>query len=554
MDIATQIGRYFAVAADAAAPGEAAPVTTSGNTITPLIDGRRYFRVIRDLLEGLGTGPTVPNQFFYVTGWWLHLTTGPGALVPTDAETEPIFPGGGPTSPTKRPGDDQPAFLLEDDRPGPYPLMARLLAQKAQAGVDVRVMGWVNPLILFESVASHVETYWQMVVGTLFSIQDLRARTVGAGTTKPLARRVCALTVGHALGAMHLKMVVAHDGTKPWAFIGGIDFAASRVAGELHPGTELWHDMAVRVDGPAVQTFYDHYRNLWNQQLVEPARSQQFKVNTSTVNAVEPGTLPVPARALPAAGMGKHRVQIARTLPQFNFVNKIPPSGATPLPFAPNGAFEVTVAWRRAIANATDYIYIEDQAFWSHDVMDWINARVKAHPGVKVILLGGAQDPADPPRDSYLVEAINGHLLAGLSDAEQTRIGFFFRKGGVVVHAKVTIIDDHWLFVGSANCIRRSLYTDGELSVGCLDEDDVLAKEVRVALWGGHFGKAPADRASLSDLSRALGVWHLLWGANRPYPLPSALIERRALPLGAPPSPFDANDYALQDADSRHVW
>ncbi len=66
-------------------------------------------------------------------------------------------------------------------------------------------------------------------------------------------------------------------------------------------------------------------------------------------------------------------------------------------------------------------------------------------------------------------------------------------RRNVVVHSKATIIDDHWLFVGSANCMRRSLYTDGEISVGVLDKHDTLAKQARIDLWGGHFGK-PADQ------------------------------------------------------------
>ena len=105
MDIATQIATYFATAADATNPGEMVPTTTSGNTITPFIDGRRYFRAIRSLLTSLGTGPNIANQFFYVTGWWLHLAPGPGAPVDTGA-----LPGAAvtPVSPTTRIADFGP--------------------------------------------------------------------------------------------------------------------------------------------------------------------------------------------------------------------------------------------------------------------------------------------------------------------------------------------------------------------------------------------------------------------------------------------------------------
>ena len=559
MDIETQVRTYFAAAADVVAgTGEAVPNTTSGNTVTPLIDGKRYFGAVRALLEGLGTGPQVAAQFFYTTGWFLHLVAGPGADIPTD-----LIPPGrrAPVSPVTRRADDDIAFKLVDgDPPGPYPVMAQLLLQKAAAGVDVRVMGWVNPALLLERPSELAPgDYWDVIVENLLSINYLRNK--GIEGVRPLAKRVCALTIGHLLGAMHLKMVVAHDGQKPWAFIGGIDFAPNRVAGEMHPTNENWHDMAVGVDGPCIQVFYDLFRNLWNTQISRPP--QPFLVSGRTIMSVESSTTPISEKTLPTTGTGPHRVQVALTLPQFHF-SRVPSAfRQTPLPFLREpalGAFEVKVAWRKAISAATRYVYIEDQSFWSQDVMDWINSRLRAHPTVKVILLTGAPDPNDQPMLRLRVEAINTHLLGigtpnALNAAQKARVGLFMRKGDIIVHSKVTLIDDLWLFVGSANCMRRSLYTDGEMSVAALDVDDALnlAKQVRVNLWGGHFGKMPdTDRNSLNNLDHALNVWNSAWGSGQPYPLPTAYLEATPLPLPAlpPPSPYE---YMSNDADSRQT-
>jgi phosphatidylserine/phosphatidylglycerophosphate/cardiolipin synthase-like enzyme len=553
MDIATQVQTYFAEAADATDPAEAVPHTSAGNNVTPLIDGRRYFREIRTLLTSLGTGPNIKNQFFYTAGWWLHLSPAPGTIT-----TGGVNQAGVPVSPTTRTAlDTMPAFAIEDDKLGPYPLMSQLLAEKAAAGVDIRVLGWVNPALLLEKIASlpGAESYWTVVVGTLKSIDELRNRSVGAA--KPMAKRVCALTAAHLFGAFHLKLVIAHDGTTPWAFTGGIDFVPNRVAGEMHPSpTENWHDMAVAVNGPGVQPFYDLFRNLWNEQLKRS--TQRLLLNGKTVNSVEPATSPVPPRTLPTTGTGKHRVQVARTLPQFNYSSTFQKfatsSGSSTLSFVPNGSFEVRVAWRKAIARATEYIYIEDQSLWSQEVMDWINARLKANATVKVILLSGAPDPNDPPNDGPFVEAVNNNLLKTLSQTQKARVGLFVRKG-IVIHSKVTLIDDHWFFAGSANCMRRSLFTDGELSVATLDENDVLAQTVRVDLWGGHFGKASgAPRASLKNLKNALGVWNPAWGGTPPYALPSARIDVRTLPLPTAVIPFDPEQYMLADADSRQLY
>ncbi len=111
----------------------------------------------------------------------------------------------------------------------------------------------------------------------------------------------------------------------------------------------------------------------------------------------ESGTISVPARTLPSTNTGDHYIQVARTLPQFHFKSIKPHFGTEPMSFAPNGIFEVKVTWQKAIANATEYIYIEDQSFWSHDVMDWLNERVKKNNTVKVILLTGALIPPIHP-------------------------------------------------------------------------------------------------------------------------------------------------------------
>ena len=544
MDIATLTSTYLAAPGDvvAANVGEALPNTTTGNTITPMIDGRRYFRAIKALLQAMGTGPTVAQQFFYVTGWWMHLAAGPGATT-TAAGT-----AAAPTSAFTHTADTDPSFQLVDDTAGPYPVMADLLVQKAQAGVDVRVMAWANPFILMDRIASQAPGYWNVVVGNLAAVRALRAAAVGPA--HPLAQRANALSVGHPIGAIHMKMVIAHDGTKPWAFVGGIDFQQARVADEMHPGAEFWHDIAVAVDGPAIQAIYDTFKDLWNEQR---SRTQRFLVNGAALDAVVAGTTAVPSRTLPAAGTGPHSVQVCRTLPQFHF-GMITPPGAVPLSFAPNGKFEVIVAWRKAIAGATQYVYMEDQSFWSQDVMDWLNARIKAQPNLKVILLtGGSADPVDPPNDGPMVEAVNNHLLAGLTAPQRARVGVFMRVG-VFVHAKITLIDDHWMIAGSANCMRRSLFTDGEISVGMVDSGDTAVKTMRKNVWGAHFGKTTAQRASLDNLDHALAVWDPTWGSSPPYPLPAARITRSPLPMPPASVPFDPSNYQFSDADSRQSF
>jgi len=72
------------------------------------------------------------------------------------------------------------------------------------------------------------------------------------------------------------------------------------------------------------------------------------------------------------------------------------------------------------------------------------------------------------------------------------------RDDRLYVHAKVGIIDDRWLTVGSANLNAHSLLNDTEMNV--VTDDGDLARETRLRLWSEHLevdaatiaGDAPA--------------------------------------------------------------
>ena len=54
----------------------------------------------------------------------------------------------------------------------------------------------------------------------------------------------------------------------------------------------------------------------------------------------------------------------------------------------------------------------------------------------------------------------------------------------VYVHAKIGIVDDRWLTIGSANLNEHSLFNDTELNV--LTCDPELARGTRLRLWSEH--------------------------------------------------------------------
>ena len=78
------------------------------------------------------------------------------------------------------------------------------------------------------------------------------------------------------------------------------------------------------------------------------------------------------------------------------------------------------------------------------------------------------------------------------------------------MHAKVGIVDDRWLTVGSANLNAHSLLNDTEMNV--VTDDAGLARDTRVRLWAEHLELDP-DTVAAGD--------------------PSALVDEHWRPIAA---------------------
>ena len=101
----------------------------------------------------------------------------------------------------------------------------------------------------------------------------------------------------------------------------------------------------------------------------------------------------------------------------------------------------------------------------------------------------------------------------------------------IYVHAKVCVVDDHWMTIGSDNLNLRSWTHDSELTCAVVDPDEELARSLRTSLWAEHLG-LPQDDPRLSELSGAVALWAERVGAPgsriRPHE-PPALSARTRL-------------------------
>jgi phosphatidylserine/phosphatidylglycerophosphate/cardiolipin synthase-like enzyme len=335
-----------------------------------------------------------------------------------------------------------PDFRLR--RGGGGPTLTRLLAELAER-MPVRVLLWAGPpLPAFQPTRSMMKSVRdQLSSGSnVRCVLDARERT---------------------LHCHHEKVVIVDDEV---AFVGGIDLSdlhGDRWDASQHPprGTTGWHDIATRLRGPIVADVAQHFRDRWQEAAGEP--------------------LPPPRPSDPA---GQVTVQLLRTVPEHIYR------------FAPRGEFSIAQAYLRALRSAERLIYLENQFLWSTEVIDILADKLRRPPHADfrmvLVLPQRPRSGADTTRGQLgrLIQADDG---AGRLLATTVRAHDGSRTDSLYVHAKVGIVDDRWLTIGSANLNEHSLFNDTEVNIQTVDPD--LARATRLRLWAEHLECDPATVA-----------------------------------------------------------
>jgi phosphatidylserine/phosphatidylglycerophosphate/cardiolipin synthase-like enzyme len=120
---------------------------------------------------------------------------------------------------------------------------------------------------------------------------------------------------------------------------------------------------------------------------------------------------------------------------------------------------------------------------------------------------GGADDTRGALAELIEADDGAGRVLASCLYARAGRA-----SDPIYVHAKVGIVDDRWLTIGSANLNDHSLMNDTELNV--VTHDPALARATRLALWAEHLESTPpqvdGDPAAVVDHQWGLPATHRL--------------------------------------------
>ena len=334
-----------------------------------------------------------------------------------------------------------PGFALLRDEP---PVLLRELLAEAAESVDVRVLLWAGaPVPLFNPRRSSVrETRDELVRGTkIKAVLDPKERP---------------------MHCHHEKLIVVDNEI---AFVGGIDVTdldGDRYDTPEHParGRRGWHDVASRLSGPAVADVARHFAQRWHA-VTGDALDQQTPDTTSN---------------------GEVDLQIVRTVPEKIY------------DFAPRGDFRIIEAYLRALRSARHLVYLENQFLWSPEVVDVLAEKLRRPPtdDFRVVALL-------PEKPNTGQDDTRGQLgLLAAADAGQNRFlatTIRARSGKtsdqVYVHAKVGIVDDAWITLGSANLNAHSFFNDTEVNiVSC---DPALARDTRLRLWASHLERDTAE-------------------------------------------------------------
>lgn len=246
----------------------------------------------------------------------------------------------------------------------------------------------------------------------------------------------------------HQKIVVIDD---CFAFCGGIDMTGDRWdtrhhrdedPGRRHPdGTpyEPWHDATTALQGPVAAALGDHARARW-----KGAGGEEL-APVEEVSDCWPDALPVQFEGV--------EVAIARTAPPMDDQEELT---------------EIERLYINQIAAARRSIYAESQYFASRRIAEAIAARLAEPDGPDIVIVNPQQT------NGWLEQQAMDTARARLVEALRARDGqgrfrlyhpFTMRGAPIYVHAKIMIVDDRLVRVGSSNMNNRSLRLDTECDV-----------------------------------------------------------------------------------------
>ncbi|HMJ45534.1 MAG TPA: VTT domain-containing protein [Pseudolabrys sp.] len=288
--------------------------------------------------------------------------------------------------------------------------------------------------------------------------------------------------------SQHQKLVVVDDAV---AFSGGLDITIRRWDTSAHnidnphrldptgKPYKPFHDVQMMVDGEAARALGELVRERWACAASE------------NLPRIACDNDPWPDHVTP--DFTDVDIGIARTQPLYENQAEVQ---------------EVERLFLDMIDAAEHSIYIENQFLTSPLIAEHLAKRLRERPQLEVLLVGPMSH--DSWLEAYSMKVGRIGFAKTLNDAGGARVALVYpqvaqgeRQVPVMIHAKVMVVDDKSLRVGSANLNNRSMGTDTECDLVIVAKNDAERARVTAArnrLIGDHCG------ASAEEVTAALAV------------------------------------------------
>jgi len=283
----------------------------------------------------------------------------------------------------------------------------------------------------------------------------------------------------HPGGAsQHQKVVVIDDRI---AFVGGIDLSRWRWDTPDHAPADPrridpdgkpyppFHDLMMLVEGEAAARLGELARARWRRSHGWRIKPPPMADSSPWPPSVEPGLHGQP-------------VAIARTEPVFQGRNAVQ---------------EVKQLYLDAVAGARRFIYIENQYFTARCLGQALSERLADPDGPEVVLVLPRQTGGW--LEQVTMDVLRTRVVACMRKADlhgRLRIYYPHQPGlaedeCISVHAKLMIVDDRLLRVGSSNTSNRSMGLDSECDLAVEAEEpgdpvEAFIRTTRQRLLGEH--------------------------------------------------------------------
>lgn len=337
----------------------------------------------------------------------------------------------------------------------------------------------------------------------------------------------------------HQKIVVIDDS---FAFCGGIDMTGARWDTRAHmdgdprrvlpngKSYQPWHDATTALQGPIAAALGDLCRARWHRA----------------------GGIPI------SAVMSAKPIWPKRTPVQFHDVS-VAIARSAPQTTEDQGVHEIEALYLDQIARAKKWIYAESQYFASRRIAEAMARRLDEDDGPEIVIINPltAQGWLEP----IAMDTARAHLFGALQAHDKHgrfRIFHPHTSDGepIYVHAKIMIIDNSILRIGSSNLNNRSMRLDTECDV-VIDEsygdnasriDEICG--IRTSLLAEHLGESEVAveklMGSTGSLIQTIEMLREKTGKLRPYSLPEVndvaawLAENEILDPEGPDEIFEA--------------